>query len=486
MVNIGSVTGTDRDGLSVPIFSGKDLSKLHRRFIRACLAEKITATFTPTNEASGRLLSFSCALDSFCIMDWLMAQDNPVKLYWSSRGGCLEIAGVGLADIINSPQTSCLEQALGEIETNLANASADIRYYGGMCFDLTDSATAWEGLGHYSFFVPQFELRQENDQTHFSFNIMTTPQDDVDSMTKQFLQSFDRLSFKTPETLTNPSCLPSVLRRSDMPNQSSWQQQTRELVEHIRANRVKKIVQTRVTSLELATAPDPLLLLNCARNQSIHTYDFCFQIDTDHSFIGCSPECLYQKEGNRIYSEALAGTNAAAVDLELNMQFQGELLDSQKEAEEHEYVFENVQAELKNICEEVVVVDRREILSLGYVQHLRSRFEGTLKTGIGDGDILGALHPTAAVNGYPKEAALAFIRQYERFSRGWYAGPVGWIGCDRSEFAVAIRSAYITGQQIKLFAGAGIVGASDPSREWAETEIKMTPFLNLFEASLKS
>lgn len=421
-------------------------------------------------------------------MDWLITQEDPVKMYWSSRDAHQEIAGVGLADIFDSQRMPCPDRALGKIEKNLANASTDIRYYGGMCFDMTDSAAAWEGLGHYCFFVPQFELRQENDQSVFLFNILATPPDDVNSITKQFLESFDSLSFDIHTAATIPNhipCLPSVLRRSDMPDQSSWQQQTRELIDRIQANHVKKIVQTRIISLELMTAPDPLLLLNCVKNRSINTYDFCFQIDTDHSFVGCSPECLYRKEGNRIYSEALAGTNVRAVDQELNMQFRGELLESQKEAEEHEYVFENIKSELENICEEVVVVNKREILSLEYVQHLRSRFEGILKKGIGDRDILCALHPTAAVNGYPKRTALALIRQNEWFSRGWYAGPVGWIGRARSEFAVAIRSAHITGQQIRFFAGAGIVSASDPSREWEETEIKMAPFLRLFEPSLK-
>ncbi|MHC5087722.1 MAG: isochorismate synthase [Planctomycetota bacterium] len=392
-----------------------------------------------------------------------MAQSGSVKMYWSSRDVHLKVAGLGLADRVDSQRTSSPAQALGKIEKNLANASAGIRYYGGLCFDMTDStAAAWEGLGNYCFFVPEFELRQESNQTVFLFNIMVTEQDTVNSITQQFLESFDNLSFDTHKARRIPDhefSLPSVLKRSDRPDQSSWQDQTQELIGHIQANRVKKIVQTRITSLELVTAPDPLRLLHCVKNRSINTYDFCFQIDTDHAFIGCSPECLYQKAGNRIF---------------------------RKEAEEHEYVFENIKSELENICEEVTIVNKREILSLEYVQHLRSRFEGTLKKGIGDRDILCALHPTAAVNGYPKKAALALIREYEHFSRGWYAGPVGWIDLARSEFAVAIRSAHITGQQIRMFAGAGIVSASDPSREWEETEMKMAPFLSLFEPSLKS
>jgi menaquinone-specific isochorismate synthase len=422
-------------------------------------------------------------------MDWLAAQENPVKMYWSSRDAHLEIAAVGLADMVDSKRTPCPDPALSKIEKNLADASADVRYYGGICFDMADSErAAWEGLGHYYFFVPEFELRQENDQSVFLFNIMMTPQDDVNSITEQFLKSFDSLSFDihtVPAIPTDKSCLPSVLRRFDTPDQNSWQQQTRELIGLIQANRVKKIVQTRITSLELLTTPDPFLLLYCLKSRSINTYNFCFQIDRYNSFMGCSPECLYKKDGNHIYTEALAGTNVRNPDPEMDMQLQKELLQSQKEIEEHRYVFKNIKSELENICNEVVV-NKREILLLEHIQHLRSRFEGTLKKGVCNRDILHALHPTAAVNGYPKKAAMALIRQYESFSRGWYAGPVGWIGRHHSEFAVAIRSAHITGQQIRLFAGAGIVSASDPDREWGETEIKMAPFLNLFKPSLGS
>ncbi|MHC5122854.1 MAG: chorismate-binding protein, partial [Planctomycetota bacterium] len=258
-----------------------------------------------------------------------MAQSGSVKMYWSSRDVHLKVAGLGLADRVDSQRTSSPAQALGKIEKNLANASAGIRYYGGLCFDMTDStAAAWEGLGNYCFFVPEFELRQESNQTVFLFNIMVTEQDTVNSITQQFLESFDNLSFDTHKARRIPDhefSLPSVLKRSDRPDQSSWQDQTQELIGHIQANRVKKIVQTRITSLELVTAPDPLRLLHCVKNRSINTYDFCFQIDTDHAFIGCSPECLYQKAGNRIFSEALAGTNFRDVDQELNRQLQGEL-----------------------------------------------------------------------------------------------------------------------------------------------------------------
>ena len=125
--------------------------------IRRCLIGKIATTFLPISEESGRLVNFSCAVDSLHPIDWLMAQSGPVKMYWSSRDVHLKVAGLGLADRVDSQSTRSPAQALGKIEKNLANASASIRYYGGLCFDMTDStAAAWEGLGNYCFFVPEF------------------------------------------------------------------------------------------------------------------------------------------------------------------------------------------------------------------------------------------------------------------------------------------------------------------------------------------
>jgi menaquinone-specific isochorismate synthase len=460
-----------------------DVFAADKQFIRDSLRKKIADVFVPIDTGPHRLISFSQEVNSLSAMNWLASQTEPVKMYWSSRDADWEAAGVGWADVVDSEKSPGLSGAIDRIEQNLSNASENIRYYGGICFDADHSAPVWKDFGHYYFLVPRFELRRENDRHVFSFNMLAGQRDSIHSITKQFLDAFDKLSFDDRASIT---AIPVVLQQFDSPCQDDWQRQIAKLTDFIRTGCVNKIVQTRVTCFELDSQPDPLFVLDRIRSRNIHTYDFCFQTDEGRAFIGCSPECLYRKERNRIQSEALAGTNAVTDDQGLNRRLQRDLLGSEKEAEEHAYVFEDVKSGLKGICEEVAVIDEREILSLEYVQHLRSQFEGTLKKGVSNKDILGVLHPTAAVNGYPQEAAMAYIRRSEPFSRGWYAGPVGWIGRDRSEFAVAIRSAYITGQQMRLFAGAGIVGDSDPSQEWVETEIKMAPFLNLFEPSLKS
>ena len=119
------------------------------------------------------------------------------------------------------------------------------------------------------------------------------------------------------------------------------------------------------------------------------------------------------------------------------------------------------------------------ILKLRLLQHLKCDIEAELKPGVCDWQLLAALHPTPAVGGAPREAALAFIREFEPYDRGWYAGACGMLSRETSEFSVAIRSARITARGISLFAGAGIVAGSEPAAEWAELDNKIANVLSL-------
>jgi menaquinone-specific isochorismate synthase len=83
------------------------------------------------------------------------------------------------------------------------------------------------------------------------------------------------------------------------------------------------------------------------------------------------------------------------------------------------------------------------------------------------------------VGGAPPDPAIATIAQLEGFDRGAYAGPVGWVDAHgNGEWAIALRCALLDGSRATLYAGAGIVGASDPAAELAETERKFGAFLD--------
>jgi isochorismate synthase EntC len=93
-------------------------------------------------------------------------------------------------------------------------------------------------------------------------------------------------------------------------------------------------------------------------------------------------------------------------------------------------------------------------------------------------DLVRALHPTPAVCGTPRDAAIRWIASHEPETRGWYAGAVGWFdAAGDGAFSVAIRSGVLTRQEAWLYAGAGIVEGSDPALEYAEARVKQAPML---------
>jgi menaquinone-specific isochorismate synthase len=118
------------------------------------------------------------------------------------------------------------------------------------------------------------------------------------------------------------------------------------------------------------------------------------------------------------------------------------------------------------------------LLKLKNVQHLKTPITGELVPERCILDIIADLHPTPAVGGFPRLAALEAIRAIEKLDRGWYAGPLGWVNASgEGEFAVALRSGLIDGGHATLFAGCGIVADSDPQAEYAESCLKFEAML---------
>ena len=93
------------------------------------------------------------------------------------------------------------------------------------------------------------------------------------------------------------------------------------------------------------------------------------------------------------------------------------------------------------------------VLQLRHVQHICVPFSAKLRAPDRDENqlvrtALQLLHPTPAVCGVPTEKARCTIRTLERFDRGFYAGPFGYLASNGCEFCVAIRSALVRGSQV--------------------------------------
>jgi menaquinone-specific isochorismate synthase len=199
----------------------------------------------------------------------------------------------------------------------------------------------------------------------------------------------------------------------------------------------------------------------------------------DRHFVAASPEILVARDGANVRSHPLAGTIPRSGDPHSDQALADSLLASPKDRAEHEWVVRDVVDGLRPWCESLEVPPTPSIVSLRNVSHLGTLVSGTLTEGAPSAlGLAAALHPTAAVGGTPRAAALAWLTANERLDRGPYAGPVGWVDArGDGEWVVGIRSAVISGASARLFAGVGVVDGSDPAAELAETQFKLQALL---------
>jgi menaquinone-specific isochorismate synthase len=255
-----------------------------------------------------------------------------------------------------------------------------------------------------------------------------------------------------------------------------WRGAVRAALEEIATGRLDKVVLAREAAVE-AERPFPRgeVLRRLRRRSGGSTYLYA-----SGGFVGASPELLVRRRGRVATSRPMAGTVPRGDSAAAEADGLARLTGSPKEAVEHRLVVDAVAEGLAKVADRVEV-GRPEVVRLATVAHLATEITADLTGPLPSAlELAGLLHPTPAVGGSPRDAALAAIAALEPFDRGRYAGPVGWV--DRAgdgEWAVALRCAALQGRRAHLIAGAGIVPGSDPDDEWAETEHKLRAMLEI-------
>jgi menaquinone-specific isochorismate synthase len=197
-------------------------------------------------------------------------------------------------------------------------------------------------------------------------------------------------------------------------------------------------------------------------------------------FVGASPELLVARAGDVVRSHPLAGTAPRTGDPQTDARLAAELIASTKDQIEHRVVIDVVNDTLLPWCSYLDWEAEPSIVTVANVQHLGTSVEGRLSSPPPDVlELVTALQPTPALGGHPRSEALALIAELEPFERGRYGGAVGWVDADgNGTWAVGIRCAEIDGATARLSAGVGVVAASDPDAELAETQAKLQAMLS--------
>jgi menaquinone-specific isochorismate synthase len=255
---------------------------------------------------------------------------------------------------------------------------------------------------------------------------------------------------------------------------SAWKERVAEAIKRIDSSQVDKVVLARdlvATSTQEIEAI-PVLKKLAAEYPSTWT----FAVD---GLVGATPELLLRLSRGMVTSRVLAGTIPKTGDDEKDLALAASLARSSKDLEEHEYAVRSVAEALEPFCSSTNVPESPFVLHLANVMHLATDVTGALsetKQRVDAFSLLKSLHPSAAVCGTPRNIAFDIIDEIEGMNRGRYAGPVGWIDASGDgELGIALRTGQITGKEIRIYAGCGIVAGSNPEKELEESAAKMIP-----------
>lgn len=337
----------------------------------------------------------------------------------------------------------------------------------------------WEEFTEDAFILPRWGFRRQGPYSAMTLSV--GPEEIGDPVSIDFLIDEARSLTNAFEYETATSLIERIdLAHAVVRHMSSedWHAYIGAIHDAIRSGDYQKIVAARRCVVELNRKLEDTSFM--ARIFAAYPDCTHFAIRRDKStFLGATPETLFRKRGLQLETEALAGTTRITDDPNTESSRDVAMLQSSpKDLAEHRLVVERIASELEPMTSSVEYSKTPSSRQVRNLIHLRTPISATLREGITVFDLLSALHPTPAVGGTPAREAAEWICRNEPMERGWYTGVVGWIdAAGDGEFAVSIRCGVLTQERAYIYAGAGIVAASDPAAEYAETAGKMGPVL---------
>ncbi|WP_104158379.1 isochorismate synthase EntC [Salmonella enterica] len=273
----------------------------------------------------------------------------------------------------------------------------------------------------------------------------------------------------------------TVTARKAIPEQDAFEAMVARAAMLTATPDVDKVVLSRLIDITTDVAVDSGALLERLGAQNPVSYNFHVPLADGGGLLGASPELLLRKEGERFSSLPLAGSARRQPDDVLDREAGNRLLASQKDRHEHELVTQAMKQILRDRSTELQLPSSPQLITTPTLWHLGTPFEGKANAGENALTLACLLHPTPALSGFPHQVAKKLIAELEPFDRELFGGIVGWCDAEgNGEWVVTIRCAKLQGNQVRLFAGAGIVPASSPVGEWRETGVKLSTMLNVF------
>ncbi|QGH34262.1 isochorismate synthase [Gracilibacillus salitolerans] len=403
------------------------------------------------------------------------------RIYWSSADQKTQFIGIGDALLFHDVDASYqgLKEKWKQTMENSWIVNPFDQYktgpiaFGGFPFDAEEKVEElWEEFNGSQFRVPTFLLTIDKNKAFLTTTVYVEQGSNIDQLAAELITKKNQLLLVSKPTYQENHI---VLKHEVDP--AEWKKLVHKATTAIDSEKVDKIVLARELQIEFDDVCDIGQVLG--RLQKTQENSFVFAWEKDNvCFIGATPERLVKVDNQQLFSTCLAGTAPRGNTKEEDSYFGQQLLQDQKNRNEHQFVVDMIKEAVCSFAKYVEIPDQPILYPLKNLQHLFTPVQAELDQGYTLLDVVEKLHPTPALCGFPRESSLDFIRKFEQLKRGWYGAPIGWF--DQyfdGEFAVAIRSALVAGDKASLFAGCGLVQDSDPEIEYQETNIKFTPML---------
>ncbi|MFI9645174.1 salicylate synthase [Streptomyces sp. NPDC052040] len=328
--------------------------------------------------------------------------------------------------------------------------AADWHAYGWLSFELASGVRTDLPLAH--LIVPSTEVT------------VTKTELSVRTLDPDFPDRLRTLVARAPK----PACAPKPVDVHNLPR--TYQVRVAHTVTEIGRGRLDKAVLSRTVPVPFPV--DMTATYVAGRTANNPARSFLLDLGGIQA-AGFSPETVIEAPGDgTATTQPLAGTRALTGDPDTDAALRTDLHRDPKEVYEHATSVKLAVEELSSVGVPGAthVTDFLSVKPRGSVQHLASRVTTELAQGRTAWDALGAVFPPVTASGIPKSAAYRLIRELEDEPRGLYAGAVLRAGADGSlDAALVLRAVYQQGGRAWLRAGAGVVGASRPAREYEET-----------------
>ena len=252
-------------------------------------------------------------------------------------------------------------------------------------------------------------------------------------------------------------------------DQATFEGWVERIKEYILAGDVMQVVPSQRMTLPFEKAP--LTLYRALRHLNPSPYLYFVDLG-DVQIVGSSPEILVRLEKGEVTVRPIAGTRKRGRDAAEDAALAQELLSDQKEIAEHLMLIDLGRNDVGQIAEpgSVALTENMVVERYSHVMHIVSNVSATVREGVGPMDALKATLPAGTLSGAPKLRAMEIIDELETVKRGIYGGAIGYVSWSgEMDTAIAIRTAVIKDNQLRIQAGAGVVADSVPSSEWEET-----------------